>query len=173
MTFIDKQNARINNLGSVPYIEFPSKDAFEEIVSRIKAIDEKVRKAGLKLHYHNHQHELVEVEGKTWLERLFEALPDVYAEIDTYWVSYAGIDPADYLKKYEGRLDLIHLKDAVRQADGKVHPAPLGTGEIDLKRIVDSAKALGVKALIVENDHPKDGGIKDIATSINHLRTII
>lgn len=35
----------------------------------------------------------------------------VKAEIDTYWVKYAGLDSAEYIRKYAGRCPLVYLKD--------------------------------------------------------------
>ena len=32
------------------------------------------------------------------------------AEIDTYWVKFAGADPVEVLKRYTGRLPLVHIK---------------------------------------------------------------
>lgn len=33
------------------------------------------------------------------------------AEIDTYWVKYAGLNQAEYTRKHTGRCPLVYFKD--------------------------------------------------------------
>jgi hypothetical protein len=55
----------------------------------------------------------VRVSGAYLLDRLLDATdPDLVAlELDVYWATYAGVDPAGCLRQRAGRVLLAHLKD--------------------------------------------------------------
>ncbi len=156
----------------IPSTPLSSYEYLEEVVPKIIEIEESLRKAGFRLHYHNHAHELVVHEGKLLLDALFERIPHLYAEIDTHWVERANVNPVDYVKKYKGRNTLVHLKDLVKEKD-RMDYAPLGKGCMDLKSIIQASKDNEVEAVIVENDAPKNGGINDISISIEYLKEVI
>src|SRR5690606_30637709 len=69
-------------------------------------------------------------------------------EIDTYWVQKGGEDPAQYLRKYSGRVPLIHIKDMAQ--DGSF--AEVGTGTLDWPAIFAAAQTTDAVAYIVEQD---------------------
>ena len=71
------------------------------------------RENGIYLLYHNHDYEFAKIDEVPGLDLVYGAVDPKYlgAEIDTCWVKYAGIDPAEYIRKYKGRCPLIHIKD--------------------------------------------------------------
>jgi len=119
----------------------------------------KVEAAGLTLAWHNHDFEMVEFDGKTALELIFEtAGPALKAELDVAWIAVAGRDPVEFLNKYSGRVFAIHAKDKA----GEGHPeqemglADVGAGVIDWNRLLSAANAAGVQWYIIEHDAPGD-----------------
>lgn len=123
------------------------------------AIANKVRAKGMTLAYHNHDFELVDFNGKTGLELLFEgAGPQLQAELDLAWIARAGRDPADLLGKFRGRVFAVHAKDNAPPGQAKDEDgfAALGKGVLDWNTILPAAARAGVKWYIIEHDHPLD-----------------
>jgi len=122
-------------------------------------ISEKLRARGMALAYHNHDFELVDFDGRTGLELLFEgAGPGVAAEIDVAWVARGGQDPAALLRKFDGRVFAIHAKDNAPpgQAAEEAGFAAVGQGVLDWNAILPAARAAGAKWYIIEHDLPLD-----------------
>lgn len=75
-------------------------------------INDRLKKEGIKLGYHNHEHEFqLRYDGKTVFDLLFENLaPDIVMEFDTGNCIEGGEDPVTVLNKYKERRILLHLK---------------------------------------------------------------
>jgi len=103
----------------------------EEAYAAAAALNENGRKAksvGMKYGYHNHASDFSLVGGKMINDILIENTdPDLVAfEIDVAWAWRAGVNAAEYIKKFPGRFELIHVKEtATPPADspfGKAMP---------------------------------------------------
>ncbi len=75
----------------------------------------KAKSVGLKYGYHNHATDFNKVGGKMINDILIENTdPDLVAfEIDVAWAWRAGVNASEYIKKYPGRFELIHVKETV------------------------------------------------------------
>jgi sugar phosphate isomerase/epimerase len=106
---------------------------------------------GLTFGVHNHEHEVVDLEGVRAHRRLGARLsPAVAWQVDVYWATCGGVDPAAMIGDLGGRVRSIHLKDGTgRRGDPNV---ALGEGAIDLRGSIAAAQAAGVDRLIVEFD---------------------
>jgi sugar phosphate isomerase/epimerase len=105
---------------------------------------------GVKLHVHNHWWEYLKVGKKYAYEYMLDFLaPEVYLQIDTYWVKTAGVDPAKVVKKMGKRAPLLHIKDGPAQQ--KVFQTAVGEGVLDFPAIVKAA-AGNTEWMIVELD---------------------
>ena len=125
--------------------------SFCEIASKIS---EKLKPYNLKFAYHNHAHELKKSGDKVILDILADEIPDMQLILDTYWVKFAGGDPAATIKKYPGRMNLIHLKD-LKKGTFMKHIADVGSGSLNWNAILDAAKASGTKWAVIEHDTTK------------------
>jgi len=128
--------------------------------------------AGMTLAYHNHDFELVDFDGKTGLELLFEAAgPQLQAQIDVAWVARAGVDPAAFLGKFQGRVFAIHAKDNAPEGENTDEGgfAAVGSGVLDWDAILPAAATAGVKWYIIEHDHPRDPAAS-IKASADYLK---
>jgi len=125
---------------------------WREVANSMNEIAKDIQDYGLKLLYHNHAFEFEKVGGETGWDILFEAAdPDlVGAEIDTYWIKYAGEDPAEYIRRMAGRCPLVHLKDMAN--DDKRSQTEIGAGTLDFDAIFQAAETGGVQWFIVEQD---------------------
>ncbi len=71
---------------------------------------------GLQFGLHNHWWEYRnKVDGKFVYEVLLESVePDIFFEIDTYWVKVAGHDPAEIVAKFGKRAPSTYISKMAR-----------------------------------------------------------
>ena len=135
-------------LGSFPFQE-PEKN-LEEFLNIFTPVADAIKQQGKYFMYHNHAREFQKIGGKTVMEHLAEGLPAnmMGFTLDTYWVQFAGADPADWIEKLSGRVPCIHLKD--QTFDQKM--AVVGEGNINFDRVFKAAQQAGTQYMLVEQD---------------------
>ena len=140
-------------IGGLPP-EYFCADGVKRFVDELGPVAKKLAEAGMDFSYHNHSHELVHYDGRTWLDMLYEqADPKVLkAEIDTYWITHGGGDPAYWVAKCAGREPLLHLKDMVITADREQRMAEIGEGNLNWPAILEAARDGEVEWYLVEQD---------------------
>ncbi|SHO44754.1 sugar phosphate isomerase/epimerase family protein [Anaerocolumna xylanovorans] len=156
----------------VPYIACayaPTSTAeeVENLLSILTKAREAIKENGMELLYHNHSNEFVKLpDGRLPIELIRET---VRLELDTFWVFHAGVEPCAYIKEHQKDIALLHLKDG----DFEGHPLAVGEGFNNVKGIVAMAGNIGLKQIIVENDHPVPDGISDVGRSIEYLKKLL
>lgn len=119
-----------------PYARLDTMDKIEYLAKVLNEAAEKAAKVGIKVGYHNHDHEFTQIDGEYALDILARMTNDnVILELDVFWVAYAGVDPVEYIKKWGRRVELIHIK----QIDDKKANVDIPDGIIDMKQIKDAA----------------------------------
>lgn len=144
------------------------KSAYERIGETLTEIGRACAEAGLRFCYHNHDFEFRRFGGATGLELLYGASDPglVQAELDLYWVSFAGLDPAAYLRQLKGRCPLVHLKD---MAPDRAF-AEVGQGTLDWPGIFAAAGEAGVDYYLVEQDACRRPPLESVRISMENLR---
>ena len=134
--------------------EYRSLDGLKRFLDELVPVSEGLAKKGMDFSYHNHSHELVRYDNKTWLERLYEQAPSelLKAEIDVYWIQAGGGDPTAWIKKCAGREPLLHLKDMAVTPDREQRFAEIGEGNLNWSGILHAASESGVEWYLVEQD---------------------
>ena len=147
----------------VPYLgekERPTDAAgWSALGSELGDIARQAQAKGMTLAYHNHDFELVDFNGRTGLELLFDAAgPELKTELDLAWVARAGYDPAAMLGKFSGRVFAVHAKDNAPKGEAKDEGgfAAVGQGVLDWKTILPAAQKAGVQWYVIEHDEPRD-----------------
>lgn len=137
-----------------PWSEFSNIENIKEIIGKLKLAGEKCRARDLKLGYHNHDNEFKLFDGQYGLDLLLGEMgkEDLFAELDTYWVQYAGLDPTEYINKHAGRFELLHIKD-MQILDDRKESTEVGNGVMDFQPIIEAGKKQGTKWLIVEQEY--------------------
>jgi sugar phosphate isomerase/epimerase len=128
------------------------KGTADDLVKIMDTLGEKCHKAGINLLYHNHDFEFKPLADGTVIEDvLLEKCDPKYVnfQMDLFWVTKAEVDPLAYFEKYPGRFKAWHVKDM--STEGVF--APVGTGTIDFKRILDAKKKSGMEFYLVEQDN--------------------
>jgi len=149
---------------------YGSKAGLEELIDIYGRANDVARAEGLEFGIHNHWWELHPVDGALPLELLHAALdPSVFFELDVYWATVAGVDPADLITGLGSRVQLIHVKDGAAE-DVDAPMVALGQGSVNLEPTL--AAAQNMAWWIVEFD-ACDGDIFDaLATSRQYLRVL-
>jgi len=98
-------------------------DAQAEFVRKLRTV---AQQHGLVLNLHNHIYEVR--DGEYDLKGTLARIPDVKLGPDLDWLTGAGVNPADFIRRHGSRIVYMHLRD--RKADG-VWSEALGEGIID------------------------------------------
>jgi sugar phosphate isomerase/epimerase len=164
----------------VPYIgeELRKPEVLDAFGDKMNAAGRAAKKAGLQLAYHNHAFEWGQMDGKRVFDRMFSSTDPklVKFEVDVFWLSVGGIDPARFLEEHAGRVVLLHLKDkASAQAVQFNEHVPkesfqeVGNGTIDFPAILKTAEKIGVKHYFVEQDQTPGDPIASLKISYKYL----
>jgi sugar phosphate isomerase/epimerase len=133
-----------------PYLDESKRDRYAKLAVELADAASKLNEHGLTLCYHNHDFEWQIADGgKRGIDTLFGGT-SLNSELDVYWVTKAGDDPLDWMKKLSGRLPILHMKDMADTTDQGF--AEVGTGTLDFPAILAAAEQCGVKHLIIEQD---------------------
>jgi sugar phosphate isomerase/epimerase len=129
-------------------------DDWKRVAAGFNTIAARVRAAGFRFAYHNHNTELKKIGGVAPLDVLIEETDPalVSFEMDIYWVVNGGGDPLELLARYPGRIKMLHVKDSLGPPGNEM--ADVGAGAIDFKTIF--ARARGIDHYFVEHDQPAD-----------------
>jgi len=156
-------------------------DFYKKFAATLNAAGESCTKAGLKFCYHNHAFEFEPMDGSTPLDTLIAETDaaNMALELDVFWASVAGHDPAATLDTYKGRVLLTHLKDKdaalpTRYSEGVDAEAFLevGNGSIDFAAVLKAEAATGVERHFVEQDQTPGDPLESLRQSYAHLRGI-
>jgi sugar phosphate isomerase/epimerase len=155
---------------------------YQSLGARLNRLGEQVAKGGLHLAYHNHAFEFSTLpSGQRALDVLAAATDPglVKLEVDVFWVSVAGADPVDLIKKHSSRVTLLHLKDKAPgvgpMLNENVPPsgfAELGSGTVDFPRVLEAGRAVGVEHYFVEQDLAPGNPIDSLRRSLAYLQRI-
>lgn len=179
----------------IPYLteEYrPGQPKFQEVIDGAKMLAAKAKEEGLKLCYHNHDFEFVKVDGEYAIDILYAQVPELSPQFDTCWVNVGGEDPAEYVRKYKGREEILHLKDFVgsksenmyaligidenekKDTAGEFELRPVGKGVQNFPEILKAAEEVGIKWVVVEQDNPSMGltPIECAKTSMDYLKSL-
>lgn len=146
-------------------------DDWKRLAEHLSKIGEACRDAGIGFAYHNHDFELIEIEGHKPYDLLLNNTDPtlVKMEIDFYFFAYIGLDPLPYLNAYPGRFDLWHIKDM----DERKNTVAVGTGTIDFAGLLTRAKQAGMKYCFVEQDTCTGDIFTHLTTSYHSLNTML
>lgn len=181
----------------IPYLtdEYrPGAEKFNEVIEGARMLGEKANALGMKLCYHNHDFEFVKLDGEYALDILYKEVPAnlLQPQIDTCWVNVGGENPAEYIRKYAGRVEILHLKDFAGQKSenmyaligidedekkdtkGKFEFRPVGKGVQNFPAILAAAEESGIRWVVVEQDEPsmEKTPLECAALSIAYLKSL-
>lgn len=147
------------------------RDGWLRLCEKAEKWGERLRRNGIRFMYHNHSQEFEpKFDGEMAEDIILRntSPENVSLELDCYWVSYAGLNPAEFLEKNITRVETIHIKDMADQADRRM--TEVGTGIIDCGRLYDIAVKADFGWVAIEQDNIYIDPFESIKMSIDNLR---
>jgi sugar phosphate isomerase/epimerase len=167
----------------VPYVNVPQSadlaDFWARFIDGLNHNGEQCRKAGLTFYYHHHNFEF-DPRFRA-IDLMYEKLTaDVKLEIDCFWASVGGTDPASLIDKWNGRLFALHLKDKAKDTPNSYQTnkvkheefLEVGAGSIDWSKVIKNAVRAGVQHYYVEQDYTPGDPIESLKKSYAYLRKV-
>ena len=157
-------------------------DIYKKLAEQLSKAGEICQRSSIQLSYHNHAFEFQAMEDTSPFQLLMEGTDAalVTLEVDVFWVSVAGMDPAKFIRDHAGRVRMLHLKDkkeglSTTFLDSSLPPdafRPVGSGVLNFPEILRAAEAVGVEYAFVEQDHSPDplAAIEQSSTYLKGLR---
>jgi sugar phosphate isomerase/epimerase len=167
----------------VPYVDVKQvKDLpafWARFIDGLNESGERCKKAGLTFYYHHHNFEF-DPRFRA-IDLMHEKLTkDVKLEIDCFWASVAGTDPATLIEKWSGRLFALHLKDKAKDMPVSYDTSKVkreeflevGAGSIDWSKVLKNAERAGVQHYYVEQDFTPGDPVESLQKSYSYLRKV-
>ena len=161
---------RYLRIGMLPYDRMGDAGGFRAFVAEAEETADRLQKEGISLYYHNHHVDFAKIGNETMLEYFRRNTETIGFELDVFWIQRGGENPIDVIRRFDGRIELLHLKDyRIRPLtppegteDGlawqrqhfnmNVEFAEIGEGNLPMKKIIPEAVAHGTKEFFIEQD---------------------
>ncbi len=172
---------------------------------RLNELGEISKKSGLMVTYHNHTQEFAPCEDARIIDILLdETDPELVGfELDAGWCAAAGVDPIEHVKRYSGRVKLLHVKESSeaigpqpfmdfdgfeKDENGRPifpeevlaqmdHQRKINChaceGLVDWKEMVKAADANGCCAHIVEREYSEGDRVEELTRDIRKYREVM
>lgn len=165
-----------------------SDEEWAMFIENVTAVCERANKWGVRPTIHPHAGGYIEFADE--IEKIARDIPYEIAGfcLDTGHLYYSGMDPVEYIKKYQDRLDYVHFKDvndAVYKEVLKEHipffdgcakgtMCPIGKGSLDyvaIRKALEEVNYHGYITIEQERDpRDSDGSLADVRASVEYLK---
>ncbi len=152
-------------IGMMPMNCMGSREKIIDFVKRADEMAERLQEHGIDLYYHNHHLEFVKYDGEYLLDIIKDTTKRMGFELDIHWIQRGGENPVEFIKKYAGRIRLLHLKDyritEMNLTEGAdfmqtfanvVQFAEVGEGSLPIKECIEAGLAGGSEYFLIEQD---------------------
>jgi sugar phosphate isomerase/epimerase len=166
-----------------PYQPPATLESVKRLAAQLNANGKIAQKFGMKILVHNHTGEfekLTDSPKTTYDVLLAETDPSlVTMQLDIGWAYIAGIDPIALFTSHPGRFELWHIKDVfgLKTVNPSLGPnartssmafTPVGTGQIDFKRVFANATLAGLRHFALEHDNAAAWGDSLAAARVSY-----
>lgn len=151
--------------------ELRNEEVYSWLKDNLPEIAHKCEIVGIKMYYHNHDFEFQKQNGEDYLlDRLLTNDNLVGLQLDTFWVEYAGLNPLEVINKYSKRLGPLHIKDYIEMKP-KIKFCPIGSGKMGNIAIIEEAKKICLKWIVVDLDDSPIDTLETSRISIDYLKS--
>lgn len=137
---------------------YTSEEGVRKLIQLYNEASKFARSNGLTFGLHNHWWEF---KNKTNHSFPFDILnqeldPEIFFELDVYWIKVAGMDPASIIQRFGKRVRMLHMKDGpavYHDSLASDNPDPmtaLGKGTLNIPSILAASEY--IKYLVIEMD---------------------
>lgn len=162
----------------VPVNERGGADVMKAFAEKLNGFGEKCHAAGIQFAYHNHAFESALAGNETLFQILIDSTDKKFVgfELDCFWLTVSGNDPAEFIKKLSGRVPLLHCKDMERGTGHRFNESvpktafkEVGNGTLDWPVILHAAEAAHVQHYFVEQDQTPGDPLASLRQSYDYL----
>lgn len=162
-------NCDMLRIGMLPMTCMGSREKAIEFVKRADEMALRLKEHDIDLYYHNHHVEFTKYDGEYLLDIIKDTTKHMGFELDVHWIQRGGENPVNFIKKYAGRIRLLHLKDyrigEVKIPEGDftvekfmsafnniVEFAEVGEGSLPVKECIEAGLEGGSEYFLIEQD---------------------
>ena len=165
----------------LPRDQWNSVEGFEQAARKFNQWGKLAHDAGMIFAFHNHDYEFKPQGNTTGFDVLMKNTDPalVKLEFDMYWLTQAGQNPLEMLKRHAARARLIHLKDRLPNVPISYTPDPdadhfteLGKGTIDWPAILKQAKHQGIRYAFLDQDETAIPVLDSLRESYSYIRKL-
>lgn len=129
-----------------------------------------LKEYGLDLAYHNHSFEFTRFPEGVGMEAMADRFMEngVNFILDLYWVQAGGANPAEWIRRVAGHMNVVHFKD-MTVLDNHSAMAEIGEGNMNWQEIIRACDETGVKWAAVEQDTCQRDPFESMAISYRNL----
>ena len=134
-----------------------------EIAEDLDKAGEKLRKEGLYLCYHNHDHEFRKsFNGARYFDLLMAhtSPENVFLNLDLGWATLGGENVPELMRRVKDRIKLLHFKDFY-DINNRDSFTTLGTGIVKIQELIAEADKLDIEYITVEQDKLRNLNVDD------------
>lgn len=127
-------------------------DGWKKVADILNESNAKLKAAGMRSGFHNHQTEFKPIDGTMPMEVLASNTDkSVVLQLDVGTCIEAGVDPIAWIKKNPGRIGSMHCKEW--SSKGKGYKVLLGEGDAKWKALFKAAESVGgIEHYLVEQE---------------------
>jgi sugar phosphate isomerase/epimerase len=150
-----------------------SADTWKKTAGLFNEIGLKCSEYGIKFGYHNHEFEFQKFGDEYGLDILAANTQPEYCfmQLDVYFIELSGLNPVDFIKKYNGRSPTLHMKD-MKSFDDKQNTI-IGKGIVDFNGIAKAAKMSGTEWFIIEQEEYEEDHVESLKKGCIYLKNIL
>ncbi len=131
---------------------------YQDFILQCNKMAKELETHHLTLTYHHHAFEFCKMNGLYPIDIIMQNMmtSPMKLEVDIYWLQYAGINPLEFIQKYQHHIAMIHLKDMriaiVDHWNTTQQFCAIGDGNITYRRIIPQLRTLPIEWLIIGQD---------------------
>ncbi len=141
----------------------------------LTALSNKLAARGMRIGYHNHAQEMLGAVGSTPWDTIARGTPAAaILQQDVGWTTFAGKDPAAYVRAYPNRTRTTHFK--AKLAEGTSGTPVIGQDRTDWVALTRAVRQVGGTDWIIieQEEYPNGmGQLETVAASLKGLRAVL
>jgi len=128
-----------------------TREGLDDYVAELRAFQQELDAYGQKLCFHAVGKDFAPIDGMDPVAYLLDAMPELAICVDFYNIRKAGHETVPYLKRYAGRVCMVHFKDSA-VIEGEEHLVPAGQGDTNWSGVAAACVETGVEYGFIEQE---------------------
>ncbi len=163
---------------SIPAELRGSAAGYRQFAADLERQAQALKAIGLSYMYHFHAFEFINFGDVRGIDILLNETDPalVLFQPDVFWLTSAGTEPSDFLRRFQGRARYMHVKDyAIKMLTGVIeqvpsHFASVGTGNLNWPGILKTAREIGIERFVIEQDQVDGDVFAAVQLSYTNLK---